>query len=733
MNFLDINFPHSREYSSDEAPIPLEFYLDILPKSKVIYLKLGYFSSKAIQVLSYGFAQFIYNGGVIKIITNHFLYKNDMELLENDNISKSKAINEQFINDLKWIHSSLSGNSQHFFNCLKYLVKQDKLELIPVVLRPNRMAHYKQGIFIDDSNNIVFIDGSCNFTANGLLENGENLSICRSWGSDFEKSKVNKKRSDIELIIKKKNNNYSYLSKSHILNAVSSIGEDKNINELLDNELKILKIDHYKEHIKNILLRHGDILTEQIKKNKLIPKFPFNSSPRDYQIEAYELWKKNGKQGIFAMATGTGKTITSLNCLLNEYLESGSYQAIIVVPTKILLNQWNEEALSFNFKNIILVSSEYDWKPLLSELLTSLFFKKNNNFIVIVTYSTLGSDYFSRQLKKFPSKTIFIADEAHNIGSTRIKKLLPELKFDKRIALSATPKRAYDPDGNELIEKYFKSSEPYTFSFSMEKAIKEDILCEYEYYPHIVSLNDEEMYEYAEISKKLLKYFDFDTKQLKKIKAVEILLQERKRIIHKASDKLRVFQKVIKEHAIKNAELKYTFVYAPEGSDNDGNNLLDLYMHILEKKHPSSKAYPYTHHTANKDEIMKNFEEGYTDVLFSMKCLDEGVDIPRAELAIFCSSTGNPRQFIQRRGRVLRKHKDKIISIIHDLVVIPPRSSVAELYQIEKNLIRSELIRVVHFASLAKNYYNAMEVCSNVATLYELDMYALEAELRGDK
>lgn len=734
MDYKKINFPETFEYSSDDNPIPLEFYLDVLPCSKEIFLKLGYFSSKAIQVLAYGFAQFIFNGGVIKIITNHFLYENDIELLgvENGEFEKS-LFNDALSQDLKWLYESLHGANQHFVDCLKFLVKSERLEIIPVLLKPNRMAHFKEGVFLDGSGNSLYFEGSCNFTANGLLENGESISIYRSWGSEFEKNKVDRKRISLKELVDKKSDKYEYLEKHQILNAVDSIGREKNIKELLYEELNLLQKSDYKKQIKKVLAQHEKQLSERIQIIESTPKFPFNSSPREYQIEAYEKWKNSNKQGIFAMATGTGKTITALNCLLNEYLETGVYQAIILVPSKVLLNQWSEEVLGFNFQNVHLVSSENSqWRQKLNLLDTSLIFEKKKSFIVIVTYSTFPSNDFQNRIKNFPKETVLVADEAHNMGAGRMKALLPSIQFSKRIALSATPNRNYDPEGNEVLEEFFNSREPYTYSFSMEKAIRDGVLCEYEYFPHLVFLNDEEMCEYIEISRKLARFFDPNTGGFVNSEQVKIMLLQRKRIIHKAENKLHTFKGILNKRVNSDVGLKFSFVYVPEGENSQGENMLESYMSLLDENHSSIRAFPYTSKSFNNKEVMDNFEKGYIDMLFSMKCLDEGVDIPRAELAIFCSSTGNPRQFIQRRGRVLRKHRDKKSATIHDLVVVPRYIPDEKSFLLERNLIKNELTRVIYFASLSTNYYEAMEVCANVAEQYDLDIYALDYELRGE-
>ena len=514
------------------------------------------------------------------------------------------------------------------------------------------------------------------------------------------------------------------------MDAVVSIGRDKDLNELLSDELNLIE-SCGENNIKSIFKRYSEKLEKKIELIGREPKFPFFEGPRDYQIEAYENWIENGKKGVFAMATGTGKTITALNCLLNEFNEHGSYQAVILVPSKALLSQWNEEAKAFNFQNIFLVSSDYQWKNSISQLNTGLAFNKEQSFILIVTYITFSNQTFQEKTSNFPANTLLIADEAHNIGSNRMKLLMPKLNFDKRIALSATPKRRFDEEGNKLIEKFFSSKEPYTYSFSMERAIREDILCEYEYYPHIIYLTETEMTTYVEISKKLARLFDHLKKVFYNPEAAKMLLLQRRRVIHKASNKLNKFKEIVVDLMTERESLKYSFVYAPEGDDHEGSNLLDQYMSVIEDTLPSVRAHHYTSQSENRNEVMQNFEQGYIDVLFSMKCLDEGIDIPRAEVAIFCSSTGNPRQFIQRRGRVLRKHEDKNYATIHDLIVIPIPTSDGATFSIEKNLIREELIRVVYFASLSRNYYESMEKVKDVADYYDLNIYSLEQELKG--
>ena len=728
MDFTDLSFPSNLEYTSDEDPIPLDFYLSVIPSCKEIHLKLGYFSSKAIQVLAYSFAQFISNGGKIKIISNHFLYEKDKELLEVEQTSDGQ---EELLGDIRWIYKELTSETAHLINCLKTLAQSGRLEIIPVKLKPGRMAHYKQGLFIDQSGNKIYMDGSCNFTANGLLENAETLSLFRSWGENIEKEKISRKEKNILSITQKENPKYEYLKSDAILDAINDLGKEKNIEALLKDERDLINKEYPKE-IKRAFTKHRLKLEQKIKEFEKTPRFPFLEGPRDYQITAHEKWVENGRQGIFAMATGTGKTITSLNCLLNEYKQNGKYSAIILVPSKALLNQWYKEVNSFNFKNTILASSEYKWQTDLDRLNTLLAFNKNSSFIVITTYATFSDDKFQKKTTNFPNETLLIADEAHNIGSDRMKQLLPSIKFTQRIALSATPKRRFDEDGNALIEKHFNSTPPYTYEFSMERAIKEGILTRYYYHPSVVYLSEEEMEKYTKISKRLNRLFDQKKKAFINPDTAKKLLLERKRIIHKAENKKEAFTSIVDGIISQKGNLDYTFIYVPEGNDSSDHNILNTYMALIGSKHPAIRLHHYTSQSENRDEIMSNFEEGYINTLLSMKCLDEGVDIPRAETAIFCSSTGNPRQFIQRRGRVLRKHPDKSFALIHDLVVFPKFNSGESSLAIEKKLIKEELIRVIYFSSLAENYYEAMKPLQRISEYYDIDIYALEQEVKED-
>ncbi len=190
-------------------------------------------------------------------------------------------------------------------------------------------------------------------------------------------------------------------------------------------------------------------------------------------------------------------------------------------------------------------------------------------FIIITTYASFIKDRFNKYIKDLPADTIFVADEAHNIGSPSVLNRLPNVLLQKRIGLSATPKRIYDIEGSAAMESFFNDSEPYTYSFSMERAIEEGILCKYYYHPHIVNLTAEELKEYMEITKKLSKFFNRDSGTFDVNEIVQMLLLKRKRIIHKAVNKLEITRKILEDRFINEGNLKYTFIYVPEGITTD--------------------------------------------------------------------------------------------------------------------------------------------------------------------
>jgi superfamily II DNA or RNA helicase len=557
-------------------------------------------------------------------------------------------------------------------------------------------------------------------------------------------------------------NTVNYLKAEEVKDCIIRNFEVKEIRELLSDEIELIskrQIDNLPQSVQIILDKARVKVTSLIEKENMHsfvlskdeeePRFPFDE-PREYQKQAYENWKANGQKGLFAMATGTGKTLTSLNCLLNIYKKFRFYKALILVPTITLVDQWEDECNRFHFKHIIKVSSKNpNWKSEVDAIKLKEDFNVTDeepSFVIIATYASFARESIFHELVSFSKKTcrqlLLIADEAHNMGAGRILDRLGGVKFLRRIGLSATPNRQFDDTGNLAIMNFFGCHDGYTFEYDMQEAIDNGFLCRYRYYPHLVRLNDSEMAEYMRISLQLAKFFNTDSESFPMSDDILMrLLLKRKRIIHKAKNKEIIFREIIHNRYAEKGNLKYTLVYVPEGAKPDDNtsdifdttetiadddysdSLIDVYTQIVQDVSKTTTVKKFTSSVKGRNEILDKYANGEIEVLTSMKCLDEGVDVPRSEMAIFCASTGNPRQFIQRRGRILRKHPDKHLAVIHDLVVAPEIGSGQENYNMERSLLRSELKRVRDFAVMSENADYAYTELEEILSYYNLPLF----------
>lgn len=725
--------------------------MDGLANSNEFSLLLGYFSSSAINLLSVGFATFISKGGKMKMVINHLLSAKDKEAISRveDNPNEIRVFD---LTDIVSLGRVLDEYDTHFFECLAYLIAEKRIEI--KVIKPKNgkgIAHYKSGVF-SDGQDAVGYQASCNFTYYGLSENIEQLEAFLSWENGRSNKLIRKQLKLIDDYFTEKDEDVEYLPVSDIEVVLKDRFGKKDINELLVQEEQLLK-KKQSLMLNPKLKKTISHLFNEIEVIRQTPKFPFQEGARKYQQIAFENWKNNGQQGLFAMATGTGKTITSLNCLLEVYKKTGYYKALILVPTITLVNQWENECKKFNFNLIVKISSKSRWKNDFAAILTreKLSNSEQVSFIIISTYASFARENIFSELNQLSPKTLLIADECHNMGSRTLLKLLPEVICKRRIGLSATPERQFDEEGTNKIFAFFNSENSYTYEFSMKQAINGDVakgikpvLCRYFYYPHLITLTESEMRDYKELSTKISKFFNSSTDSFNSSPILTALLLARKRIVHKAFNKVSAFSEILEKQFKLKGNLKYTLVYVPEGNDPndyfedeeisenddldnkvdiDAVHLIDVYTQAVKNLYNRTTIKQFVSGTNNKEEILEQFASGDIDVLTSMKCLDEGVDVPRAEFAIFCASTGNPRQFVQRRGRILRKHDDKKYAYIHDLVVIPEINAGSDNYNLERSMLKKELERVNNFALLSENSSHTIDVLFDTMNHYNLNLY----------
>lgn len=757
----DVIWPNSRRFMSRTEWEPLGFFSEALCNATTFDIKLGFFSSSAINVLADGFAAFLYNGGRMRMIINDVLSEEDRTAI----VVGESDINTSYfdLNAIDHISYTLSKHDEHFFECLSWLIRNERIEIKIITPKVgNGIAHSKCGVFSDGVSKVAF-DGSCNFSKMALIENIESINAFCDWDGERDKERINDIVRDFNRTFSGEDDTVKYLKADQIITYITKTYKYKDIQELLEDERRILHRraeNSTSDSIRRVLERAKAKVTAIIDtinigkakvKNEqlttLTPKFPF-TEPRSYQKEAFNKWKVSQK-GLFAMATGTGKTLTSLNCLLEIYNKFKYYQALILVPTITLVEQWEDECKRFNLSHIIKVSSKNNgWRSEIDDIKLKESLAQSDDlppsFIIIATYASFSRESSFKQLMSLSKKTqrqmLLIADEAHNIGAPNIISKLDRVKILRRIGLSATPERQFDDKGNNAIMQFFGCDGKYTFEYSMKDAIDNGFLCRYKYFPHVVRLNEDEMAEYKKISLQLAKFYNADEGTFSGADDILMrLLLKRKRIIHKAQNKEEVFRQIIKQRFEECGNLKYTLVYVPEGvqldssvqyattdnpiDDADVDKLIDKYTQIIQEISPTTTVRKFVSGIQDRDEVLRKFSTGETEVLTSMKCLDEGVDVPRSELAIFCASTGNPRQFIQRRGRILRKHPDKHIAIIHDLVIAPEFDSAEENYNMERNLLKGELQRVKDFAGLSENPAFAYTELEEITNYYNLSIF----------
>ena len=761
----DVTYPAHRRYKSRTQWEPVGFFSECLCNSTQFDLMLGFFSSSAINVLADGFASFLYNGGRMRLIINDILTEQDKAAFANGTLDTLPFFD---LTDLEKLKTTLSERDTHFFECLSWLIKNDKLEVKIVAPKEGiGISHTKTGVF-DDGQDYVAFDGSCNFSRTALVDNIESLTVSCEWDGNIEAEKARDIKEDFETVFNGKDETIVYKTTAQVRTQLVDGFKDKSLTSLLEDEYKLIdrrskekdlpsSVKHALEKARQrvstainklkeekAVTQHDVVITQEVE-----PSFPYPTGPREYQTQAFENWKNNNQRGLFNMATGTGKTLTSLNCLLEIYKRNGYYKAIILVPTITLVNQWEQECEKFHFSNVIKVySKNSEWRSKIERLQMAEEYKKakepSQNFIIISTYASFTRSNVFDILNGFEkSKVLLIADEAHNMGSPTIIKRLGDIKYLRRIGLSATPERQFDDDTNRKLFKFFGAEKQYTFEYLMEQAINDGYLCHYFYYPHLVRLTDDEFQKYVELSLKISKYFNYNSNSFdKKDDILMSMLLARKRIVHKAANKLAAFNQIIHERYKKNGNLKYSLVYVPEGTKPDyiadsdifdstdqvaddivSDHLIDDYTEAVMKLDKYITVKKFVSGQKDRDKVLSDFASGKLQVLTSMKCLDEGVDVPRSELAIFCASTGNPRQFIQRRGRILRKHEDKFMAEIHDLVVAPEVNPGTDSFRMERALLKGELMRVKNFSLLSENPAFSQIELKSVMRHYGLNLY----------
>jgi len=670
-------------YDSAEYDLVADLITPLLRQSIKYDRGVGFFSSNWLRLASKGLVDFAENSGLARLIMSPIISVSDWEAIQKGEEAKTDAILYKALMDS--IHDLKQDLEEAPLNALAWLIA-DGLLTIKFAIPKGRLDggdfHDKFAVFEDVEGNKVAIHGSFNDTMHASL-NGESFSVFKSW--------ENAQNDYVETHSKR----------------FASLWENKNemfqiydIPEAAKEQIIRLRTGERPYNKVNAIRTEGTNDTAELRCNN-------NIVLREYQREAIDNWKASGYCGIFEMATGTGKTITSLSCADDLFRQHQRLALIISVPYIHLVEQWEKELNKFAFFSVLCSSEHGDWQNSLNLKVQDFNLGFRKILCCITTHQTAASESFQELISKIKLEPkLGIYDEVHGLGAPFLRKALADsIKY--RIGLSATPQRWYDENGTQVLMSYFKR---VCFTFPLEKAIGE-FLVPYDYLPHQVELSSDEFYEYIELTKTISRFFARDQKKSKEDISnnpyLQSLLRARTNLITNASNKNSVLREIlgseIKQYKEMGKDLSHVLFYCPVG---DHRRILNLVSEFKIKAH-EFVAYI---NSEERQRILNSFAQGELQALVAMKCLDEGVDVPATKSAFILASTTNPRQFIQRRGRILRKSGGKEKAFIHDLVVIPPlNEDYRKNLEYKKSILAREMPRFAEFASLANNEFEARE------------------------
>lgn len=692
MRLRDLNLQISYRTGSDD--LVQDFFIPCMEASTLYRRATGYFTSSSLALAARGVASLIARGGKIQLVVSPQLQPEDVEALSNADSNETEILKSAISRDLKEIEDALLKDT---LNTLAWLAATGALEL-KLALRLDTkgkvtqgLYHEKVGIFTDASGDHVAFTGSSNETAGGFVSNFESNDIYKSW---------NDSEGRVALKIKR-------------------------FEDLWDDSTSGLRTIDFSEASRGLLeyyrnpdkppkgISPNDLLREKKKVESFsIPSF---IKLRNYQAEAVTNWFKANGQGVFKMATGSGKTITSLATAATLHEKIKLQALIIVCPYRHLVTQWADEAAHFGLKPILAFNARQSWLEPLNQELMLAGTDDTHFFSVITTNTTFASVFFQSRISHFPGKSMIIADEVHNMGAKgNWEKMPQDIRF--RLGLSATPERHGDIDGTDAIFKYFgEIVEP---EFSLKDALDNKALTPYRYFPILVELTDEESERYYELSEKIAKIASFTSIESDgRSPQLDALLSQRARLIACAENKLPALRDLMKGKEHDKQMLFYCgdgrVEYEPDYHENrnvDKPNEEALVRHIeaictLLGNELGMQVARFVAETPleDRENLKKQSANGDLQGLVAIRCLDEGVDIPSIRTAVILASSTNPRQFIQRRGRILRKDEKsgKKSADIYDMIVVPPEGE--SVTEIERRLLRRELARFIEFADLSQN------------------------------
>lgn len=719
MNFRDVCI--KEEYRSLRDNMIQEFYCPLLKLSRKYQRAVGFFSSSGLIEISKGISGLIENGGVIEIIASPRLSKEDVEAIEKGLVLRDEIIVKR-LNES--IEEPKNEQEERRLNLLTNLIAEKKLEIkIAILNKDNQVGiyHEKMGLLLDRDDNVIAFSGSMNESTTAFMHNYESIDVFRSWKGNSEANRVFRKQMAFQAMWENKEEGVYVLdfpeaSKQKLF----QYQKDKTIDLTLDREFQ-------QEKQKAVTVGNQVGIPQKV-------------VMREYQKNAIRKWKEQGYIGIFDMATGTGKTYTAIGAVCSLYEElQGKLALVIVCPFQHLVEQWLEDLQVFGIFPIVAYSApKYkDYPQKLRKAVFEYNLGTREFFSLITTMDTFSSDKVQEQLRKISKNLLLVVDEAHNIGAKSYRELLTG-NYTYRLALSATFERHNDKEGTEILYSFFGEK---CIEYTLQQAIKEGMLTKYHYYPIPVYFTEAELEKFKRISGEMYKNVVLDSNGKGKLnKQGERLAIERSRIVAGAFHKVQALMDAIQPYQQKKHILIYCgaakvqekgFAYDVESETRQIDKItqrlgLELNMKVAQ--------FTSKENAAKRALLKEEFASGEElQALVAIKCLDEGVNIPAIETAFILASTTNPKEYIQRRGRVLRLSPGKEYADIYDFITLPrqlekvPFLSEEEI-KYDRSLIKNELSRMEEFQRLAENSYDSLQLILKIRDVYNLYQEDVENE-----
>ena len=664
MSFKEIKNIKKSYKTLENDDIVKDFLVPVMKLSTSYLRAVGYFSSGALVLLLQGIRELIEHGGNIKVITSPQLQENDVLAIVKGYKDREEVAQNAF---LTTIQTELENDEYvESYSLLYHLIKHGFLELKIATIQIDRgigIYHEKIGLLEDETGEMIAFAGSLNETYSAYMENYESINVFCSWKSDFERELVEEKHLDFKRL----------WDEEHPAVQVSKV-EESQFETVID------KIKSPPTWLAEII-ESKSIESEPEEEGFSLPNW---LSLRPYQKEAIANWKEHDYRGIFSMATGTGKTLTGLAAAEQLYRDKQKLLGIvIVVPYQHLVTQWVEDIEQFGIQPIIgfSTSPQKNWRKRLDNM-TMLFnyapLDEPESFCFITTNATFRTEAVQNMLKRLRGNILLIADEAHNLGAEHLQKaLLPNA--DYRLALSATINRKGDSEGTAALYQYFGE---VVMEYNLEQAIESKMLTPYDYSPiPPVYLTEEERLEYLALTSQIAKAIIREKNgKVKFTERAKMLLIKRARIVAGAENKIIALRDAIEKYKDDSQILVYcgaTTINDPEYEEGNAPDeeirQIDLVSRMLGQELDMKVArFTAQENQEERKQLIERFSEGeHLQVLTAIRCLDEGVNIPSVEKAFILASSTNPKEYVQRRGQVLRLYEGKTKAEIYDFVTLP--------------------------------------------------------------